>query len=166
MLGRARRAPASAFSSAPTAASRSGAKGCGCSAAAVERASPGASILAVSVLAARAVGTMTTARLWPSACPITRSIMRARSSQCEAPAQPLSTTIATGPLPSSAASREGFSTGSASARMMRVAASKRISVSHQGDLAGVFSWFSMPTRIRVGGNVTWRGRGGTVRSSQ
>ena len=78
----------------------------------------------------------------------------------------MSTRIATGPLPSSAASREGFSTGSASARMMKVAASSRMSVSHQGDFAGVFSWFSSPTRMRVGGNVTCRGRGGTVRNSQ
>ena len=121
---------------------------------------------AVKVFAVLAVGTMATGRLLPSASAMTRSIMRMRSSQREADAQPLSTTMATGPVPSSAASREGLSTGSASAKISSAAASSRISVSHHGDAAGVFSWFSSPTRMRVGGKVTWCGLGGTVRSSQ
>ena len=110
-------APASAASSALTAASRSGANGCGLSAAAVERASAGASMRAVETLAVLAVGTMTTGRLLLSASEMIRSTMRVRSSQCEADAQPLSRTMATGPEPSSAAPREGFSTGSASAKI-------------------------------------------------
>ena len=57
---------ASATSSAPAAARRSGAKGCGVSAAAVERASDGASMRAAKLFAVLAVGTMTTARLLPS----------------------------------------------------------------------------------------------------
>ena len=92
------------------------------------------------LFAGLAVGTMTTARfcrLRPRA--MRRSSMCARSDQCAADAQPLSTTIATGPLPASAASREGLSTGSASARMTSAAASRRMSVSHQGVFAGVFS---------------------------
>jgi hypothetical protein len=92
--------------------------------------------------------------------------MRVRSFQRAAEAQPLSTTMATGPVPFSAASREGFSTGSASAKISSAAASSRISVSHHGEAAGVFSWFSKPTRMRVGGKVIWRGLGGTVRNSQ
>jgi hypothetical protein len=154
------------LSIAPTAASRSGAKGCGVMAAAVERAAPGASMATVSVLVGLAVGMIATARRCDSASAMTRSIMRARSVHCEAPAQPLSTTMAMGPLPASAASREGLRTGSAKARMISAAASRRMSVSHHGDLAGVFSRFSKSMRIRVGGNVTCRGRGGTVRKSQ
>ena len=60
----------------------------------------------------------------------------------------------------------GLSTGSASARMTSAAASRRMSVSHHGVLSAVFSWFSRPTRMRVGGNSTRCGRGGTARSSQ
>ena len=156
----------SVASSAERAASRSGAKGCGSMAAALDRASLGASIFAVTVLAVLAVGRTTIGRPRASASPIVRSIMRARSVQCAADAQPLSTTIATGPEPLSVASRDGFITGSASAKMISAAASRRMRVSHQGDFAGVFSWFSMPARMRVGGKVSWRGRGGTVRSSQ
>ena len=47
----------------------------------------------------------------------------------------------------------GLSTGSASAKMTAAAASRRMSSSHHGEAAGVFSWFSRPTRMRVGGNV-------------
>jgi hypothetical protein len=49
--------------------------------------------------------------------------------------------------------------------MTSAAAIMRISVSHQGVWAGVFSRFSMPTRMRVGGKARRRGCGGTVRSS-
>ncbi len=136
------------------------------SAAAVDRASAGASMRAEVVLAVLAVGRTTTGRLCPSASAMMRSIMRARSLQWEADAQPLSTTTATGPLPPRAASLDGLSTGSASAKINSPAASRRSSVSHHGDLAGVFSSFSMPARMRVGGNVTCRGLGGTARSSQ
>ena len=91
--------------------------------------------------------------------------MNVRADHCAADAQPLSTTSTTGPEPASALSRLGLSTGSASARMTSAAASMRISVSHHGVCAGVFSRFSMPTRMRVGGNASRRGCGGTVRSS-
>ena len=146
-------------------AMRSGANGCGCSAAAVERARLGASILRLMLRVAFAVGTIITGRLWPSASAISRSIRKVRADHCAADAQPLSTTSTTGPEPVSALSRLGLSTGSASARMTRAAASMRISVSHQGVCAGVFSRFSMPTRMRVGGKARRRGCGGTVRSS-
>ena len=56
-----------------------------------------------------------------------------------AAAQPLSTTMTTGPEPFSAVSGLGLSTGSASARITSAAAAMRISVSHHGVLAGVFS---------------------------
>ena len=144
---------------------RSGANGCGCTAAAVERAAAGASTLRFSALAALAVGTISSGRLCPSASAIRRSIMKVRAPHCAAPAQPLSTTSTTGPEPDRAFSLLGLSTGSASARMTRAAAAMRISVSHQGVCAGVFSRFSMPTRMRVGGNSMRRGRGGMVRSS-
>ena len=144
---------------------RSGAKGCGCRAAAVERAVAGASTLRFSALAALAVGTISSGRLCPSASAIRRSIRKVRAPHCAAPAQPLSTTSTTGPEPESAFSLLGLSTGSASARITRAAAAMRISVSHHGVCAGVFSRFSMPMRMRVGGNSRRRGRGGMVRSS-
>ena len=152
-------APASAVSSAPAAARRSGAKGCGVSAAAVERASDGASMRAAKLFAVLAVGTITTARLLPSASAMMRSIMRMRSSQREAEAQPLSTTMATGPVPSRPASREGFRTGSASAKMSSAAASRRSSVNHHGEAAGVFPGFRGRRGCASGGNVTWCGLG-------
>ena len=158
-------APPSALAIASAAAGRSGAKGCGWIAAAVERAVPGASTLAAGLLAALAVATIITGRLWPSASAISRSTMEVREDHCAAAAQPLSTTSTTGPEPESAEVRLGLSTGSASARMTSAAASMRMRVSHQGVLAGVFSRLSMPTRMRVGGNSRRWGRGGTVRSS-
>ena len=158
-------APVSAVAIACAVAVRSGEKGWGCTAAAVERAAAGASIFKVMALAALAVGAMRTGRLWPSASAISRSIMNVRAPHCAAAAQPLSTTSTTGPEPESAFSLLGLSTGSASARITSAAASMRISVSHQGVCAGVFSRFSMPTRMRVGGNSMRRGRGGMVRSS-
>ena len=158
-------APPSALAIAWAAAMRSGANGCGCMAAAVDRAAAGASTFAATLLPAWAVGTIMTGRLWPSASAISRSIMEVRADQWAAEAQPLSTTSTTGPEPVSAVSRLGLSTGSASARITRAAASMRMSVSHQGVLAGVFSRLSMPTRMRVGGNSMRCGRGGTVRSS-
>ena len=158
-------APVSADVIAGSAAMRSGANGCGCTAAAVERAAAGASTLRLSAFVGLAVGTISTGRLLPSASAISRSIMKVRAPHCAADDQPLSTTSTTGPEPDSAFSLLGLSTGSASARMTSAAASMRIRVSHQGVWAGVFSRFSMPTRMRVGGNSRRRGRGGMVRSS-
>ena len=138
-------APSSAVSSALTAASRSGANGCGSSAAAVERASAGASMRAVTALAALAVGTTTTARLWLSASAIRRSIMRVALAPVRGGGPAVVDEDRDRALACRARLRaRGSSTGSASARMMKVAASRRMSVSHQGDLAGVFSWFSRP----------------------
>ena len=125
----------------------------------------GASIFRLVPRVAVAVGTIITGRLCPSASAISRSIRNVRADHCAAADQPLSTTSTTGPEPPSALSRFGLSTGSASARMTSAAASMRISVSHQGVCAGVFSRFSRPTRMRVGGNARRRGCGGTVRSS-
>ena len=158
-------APPSARTIASAAAGRSGAKGWGWMAAAVERAAPGASILAAGLLVALAVATIITGRLWPSASAISRSIMDVREPHWAAAAQPLSTTSTTGPEPVSAVVRLGLSTGSASARITSAAASMRIRVSHHGVLAGVFSRLSRPTRMRVGGNSMRWGRGGTVRRS-
>ena len=161
-----RLAPPSAAAIACAAAMRSGANGCGCTAAAVERAEAGASTLRQMALArhwrsARSAAAGSGLRLPRSGA---RSCRCARD-HCAAAAQPLSTTSTTGPEPDSAFSLLGLSTGSASARITSAAASMRISVSHQGVCAGVFSRFSMPTRMRVGGNSMRCGRGGMVRSS-
>ena len=158
-------APPSALAIACATAGRSGANGCGCTAAAVERAADGASTRRLTLLVALAVGTIITGRLCASASAISRSSMKVRCDQCAAAGQPLSTTSTTGPEPVSAVSRLGLSTGSASARMTSAAAAMRMRVSHQGVLAGVFSRFSMPTRMRVGGNAMRCGRGGMARNS-
>ncbi len=157
---------ASAVSSAASEPLRSGAKGCGSSAPSVERASLGASSLSARAFAPLAVAATTTGRLCAWASAMTRSAMTMRSFHSEPAAHPLSRTRTTGPVPTSAWSREGLRTGSASARMTRAAASKRMRSSHHGVLAGVLSRFSRPTRMRVGGNSTCFGRGGTVRNSQ
>ena len=114
---------------------------------------------------ALAVGTIITGRLWASASAISRSSMKVRCDQWAAAGQPLSTTSTTGPEPVSAVSRLGLNTGSASARMTSAAAAMRIRVSHQGVLAGVFSRFSRPTRMRVGGKAMRCGLGGMARKS-
>ena len=152
MLGSLAPAAFNAASSAVAACMRSGANGCGTIAAAVLRASPGASIFAVTVFAAAAVPSTMTGRRALSASPIRRSIAAVRSGQRDAADQPLSTRTTTGPVPLRPAFLDGFNTGSANARMTSVAASKRISVSHHGVFSDVFSSFSMPTRMRVGGN--------------
>ena len=146
-------------------ARRSPANGCGCRAAAVERAVAGGSTFTVALLAAGAVGAMSTGRLCASASAISRSMRRVRSPQCAAAAQVLSTAMMTGPEPVSAFSRLALSTGSANAAITSAAASMRIKVSHQGVCAGVCSRFSTPIKMRVGGNARRRGRGGMVRSS-
>ena len=103
-----RSCPRSAAASASTAAMRSGANGCGCSAVAVERASVGASIFRLMPRVALAVGTIITGRLCPSASAISRSIRKVRADHCAAADQPLSTTSTTGPEPPSALSRFGI----------------------------------------------------------
>ena len=113
---------------------RSGAKGCGCTAAAVERAAAGASTLRLSAFAALAVGTISSGRLWPSASAIRRSIMKVRAPHCAAAGPAVVDHQHHRPEPDSAFSRLGLSTGSASARMTSAAAAMRISVSHQGVL--------------------------------
>ena len=110
-------AAAQARSSCTAAIARSGANGCGCRAAAVERAAFGASMRSVCVLAGGAVCATSTGRLWPSASrdqPVDQS---ACARQAGGGAQPLSTTSTTGPSPLRAVSRLGLSTGSASARI-------------------------------------------------
>ena len=68
----------SALAMALATARRSGANGCGCTAAAVERAAVGASTLRLMLLVALAVGTIITGRLWASASAISRSSMKVR----------------------------------------------------------------------------------------
>ena len=92
--------------------------------------------------------------------------MASRVGQREADDQPLSATMTIGPEPLSVVSFAGLSTGSARAKITNAAARSRISVSHHGVLSAVFSSFSSPTRMRVGGNSTRAGFGGTARSSQ
>ena len=153
-----------AASSAVAAARRVGANGCGCNAAAVERAS------AEPRCARRAISPGWQSRAPPravlrlglgdEAVDHARALRPARrgGSRCRPRSRPAA--------PFSAASRVRLSTGSASAKMSSAAASSRSSISHHGVLAGVFSRDCRPTRMRVGRNSTCRGRGGTVRSSQ
>ncbi len=153
--------PESASSSA--AFMRSGASGEGTSASKRARASRGASSIGVAVEFA-AVDTTTTGRPWRSASSISIPSISPRSLQCAAAAQPLSSTMASGPSPW-ACRVSALRTGSASARMTRVAASIRISVSHQGLRAGVWRRATRPLSSRTAGNRTRCGEGGVVRSS-
>ena len=110
-------------------------------AAAVERAAAGASILQADGLG-RVGGRRDRrrGRLWPSASAISRSIMqRARGPVRGGGPAVVDDDARRGPCPESAFSLLGLSTGSASARITSAAASMRISVSHQGVCAGVFS---------------------------
>ena len=108
---------------------------------------------------------MSTGRLCASASAISRSIRRVRSPQCAAAAQVLSTAM----HDRSGAGQRIFAVGIehrlGQRRITSAAASMRIKVSHQGVCAGVFSRFSTPIKMRVGGNARRRGRGGMVRSS-
>ena len=151
-------APASAMSSAPAAASRSGAKGCGVSAAAVERASAGASMRAVeSSCAVLAVGDdddgpAFALGLGDDAIDHAHALVPAGGGS---PAVVDDDGDRTGAVERGFARRIQHRLGQRKMTARRPAGA--CSVSHQGEAAGVFSWFSSPTRMRVGGNVTWCG---------
>ena len=111
-----------------------------------------------------AVGASTTVRPSRPARSIAASIASRRSGQCEAEAQPLSTTSRSGPEPAKLC-RSGLSTGRASAKMISAASSMRSNVSHHGLCAGVSSVVLRSFRSRVGGNTTTCGLGGVSRNS-